>query len=115
MSAPGCFDQVCDLSGHRPGSARERQPIPRHSYWTPTAARRSLLPPLPHPRPVRPPFHPHPPFAGIAVDPAGEEGADGAGGALAASFGPVAGEGEFYVAVAPGAGDGEGLAEGAGP
>src|SRR4051794_1384832 len=68
---------------------------------------------FPHPRPVRATFHPHPAFGGIAVDPAGEEGADGAGSALAAAGRPVAGEREIDVAVAPGAGDGKVGAEGA--
>src|SRR4051795_5583651 len=67
------------------------------------------------PRPVRATFHPHAAFGGVAVDPAGEEGADGAGSALAAAGGPVGGEREIDVAVAPGAGDGEIGTEGSGP
>src|SRR4051795_10980245 len=70
---------------------------------------------LPHPSSVRATLHAHAAFGGVAVDPAGEEGADGAGRALAAAGRPVAGEREIDVAVAPRAGDGEVRAEGAGP
>src|SRR4051812_31101070 len=42
------------------------------------SGQRDVFLPLPLPCPVRPSLHPHAAFGGIAVDPAGEEGADGA-------------------------------------
>src|ERR1051326_830364 len=73
-----------------------------------------LLPPG-GPCAIRTSFYAHPPLAGIAVNPTGQERIDRTGNALRAFFRPLTREREFHVSVPPGAADGAVLSQGSGP
>src|SRR5690349_13397394 len=73
----------------------------RSTVWPPA----SLLLPLRVPHTIGAAFHAHPPLAGIAIKPPGQEHVDRARSSLPAFLRPLPGEREFHVSVAPGAGN----------
>src|SRR5258707_6140239 len=74
-----------------------------------------LLLPLRYPRSIGTSFHAHPPLAGIAVDPTGQERIDRTRSSLPTVLRPLAREREFHKAVPPSAGYCAALSQWAGP